>query len=171
MSANVNSKENIILCGDCEEVLLEFPDNYVDLIVTSPPYADSRKNTYGGIHPDKFVSWFLPKSREFLRVIKPTGTFILNIKEKYEKVEAAKRNCSGLAKRLKYAMSHESGKIEIIAIDKRHIYLKYHRAKDSKDDNRMIICHRDDNAHWFDDLRPLPDFRQEFYELKAQAVG
>lgn len=73
---------NSIICGDCEDVLIGFPENAIDLIVTSPPYADSRKNTYGGIHPDKYVEWFLPKVAEFLRVLKPQGTFILNIKEK-----------------------------------------------------------------------------------------
>lgn len=73
---------NKITCGDCEEVLKTFPDNCVDLIITSPPYADKRKNTYGGIHPDKYVEWFLPKSEQFLRVLKPSGTFVLNIKEK-----------------------------------------------------------------------------------------
>jgi site-specific DNA-methyltransferase (adenine-specific) len=73
---------NQILCGDCEIVLKDFPGNSVDLIVTSPPYADSRKNTYGGIHPDEYVDWFLPKAAEFYRVLKPNGTFILNIKEK-----------------------------------------------------------------------------------------
>jgi len=73
---------NTIIHGDCEEILKEFPDDCIDLIVTSPPYADSRKTTYGGIHPDKYVEWFLPKTKEFLRVLKPTGTFILNIKEK-----------------------------------------------------------------------------------------
>lgn len=73
---------NSIIHGDCEEILKEFPDDCIDLIVTSPPYADSRKTTYGGIHPDKYVEWFLPKTKEFLRVLKPTGTFILNIKEK-----------------------------------------------------------------------------------------
>ena len=73
---------NEYFIGDCGDVLKNIPNNSVDLIVTSPPYADSRKNTYGGIHPDKYVEWFLPKSKEFLRVLKPTGTFILNIKEK-----------------------------------------------------------------------------------------
>lgn len=68
--------------GDCKEQLKLIPDNSVDLIVTSPPYADQRKNTYGGIHPDKYVKWFLPISEQLLRVLKPTGTFILNIKEK-----------------------------------------------------------------------------------------
>lgn len=68
--------------GDCKEVIKKLPDNSVDLIFTSPPYADQRKSTYGGIHPDKYVEWFLPLSKELFRVLKPTGTFVLNIKEK-----------------------------------------------------------------------------------------
>jgi len=68
--------------GDCLEVLKNFEDNTFDLLVTSPPYADSRSKTYGGIKPDKYVEWFLPRSEQFLRVLKPTGTFVLNIKEK-----------------------------------------------------------------------------------------
>lgn len=73
---------NEFLLGDCEEVLKNLPDNSVDLIFTSPPYADQRKNTYGGVAPDEYVAWFLPKAKQFLRVLKPTGTFILNIKER-----------------------------------------------------------------------------------------
>lgn len=68
--------------GDCEEILKRIPDNFIDLIFTSPPYADQRKKTYGGIHPDEYVDWFLPKTEQLLRVLKPTGTFVLNIKEK-----------------------------------------------------------------------------------------
>ncbi|MBW4619794.1 MAG: site-specific DNA-methyltransferase [Cyanosarcina radialis HA8281-LM2] len=71
-----------ILLGDCLGKLDRFPDNTFDLIVTSPPYADSRSKTYGGIKPDEYVEWFLPITKELLRVLKPTGTFILNIKEK-----------------------------------------------------------------------------------------
>ena len=71
-----------VLCGDAADVLQDMEDNSVDLIVTSPPYADQRKDTYGGIPVDKYVEWFLPISRELLRVLKPTGTFILNIKER-----------------------------------------------------------------------------------------
>ena len=68
--------------GDSKQELRKLPDNSVDLIVTSPPYADQRKSTYGGIHPDKYVDWFLPISEQLLRVLNPKGTFILNIKEK-----------------------------------------------------------------------------------------
>src|SRR3990172_8513040 len=71
-----------LIFGDCREELKQLKNNSIDLIITSPPYADARKNSYGGIHPDKYVEWFLPISRELLRVLKPTGTFILNIKER-----------------------------------------------------------------------------------------
>ena len=68
--------------GDCLSVLKEYPDNHFDLILTSPPYADARVKTYGGVKPEEYVEWFLPRSEEFFRVLKPSGTFILNIKEK-----------------------------------------------------------------------------------------
>jgi DNA modification methylase len=68
--------------GDCRDVLKTLPGNSVDLIFTSPPYADQRKSTYGGIKPENYVQWFLPVSKELLRVLKPTGSFVLNIKEK-----------------------------------------------------------------------------------------
>lgn len=71
-----------IIQGDCKEVLMMLPNNCVDLIFTSPPYADQRAKTYGGIKPDEYVAWFLPRAAEFRRVLKPTGTFILNIKER-----------------------------------------------------------------------------------------
>jgi DNA modification methylase len=76
-----NTTTNIIE-GDCREKLREIADDSVDLIVTSPPYADQRKATYGGVKPEKYVEWFIPISQELLRVLKPSGTFILNIKEK-----------------------------------------------------------------------------------------
>lgn len=73
--------------GDCLKVLQDFADNTFDLIITSPPYADRRKHTYGGVPPEEYVEWFLPRSKQFLRVLKPTGTFVLNIKEKVENGE------------------------------------------------------------------------------------
>jgi len=78
---------NKIICGDCEEVLKTFPDNSVDLIFTSPPYADNRKKSFEGIHPDRYVEWFLPKSEQLFRILKPEGTFVLNIKERVVKGE------------------------------------------------------------------------------------
>ncbi len=74
--------QNQIWQGDCLQLLPKLPDASVDLIITSPPYADQRKDTYGGIHPDKYVEWFLPIAAELKRVLKPSGSFVLNIKER-----------------------------------------------------------------------------------------
>jgi DNA modification methylase len=76
-----------VLHGDCGKVLKTVPDASIDLIVTSPPYADRRKSTYGGIRPEHYVAWFIERSEEFLRVLKPSGSFVLNIKEKAENGE------------------------------------------------------------------------------------
>lgn len=71
-----------IICGDSLDVLKTLENDSIDLIVTSPPYADARKKQYGGVSCERYSEWFLPISEELLRVLKPTGSFILNIKEK-----------------------------------------------------------------------------------------
>ena len=53
---------NAILPGDARTVLAGLPDASVDLIVTSPPYADQRVDTYGGVKPDASATLFLPCS-------------------------------------------------------------------------------------------------------------
>ena len=70
-----------LLSGDCREQLAHIADDSVDLIFTSPPYADRRATTYGGVKPDAYVDWFIPIAVELKRVLKPSGTFVLNIKE------------------------------------------------------------------------------------------
>ena len=67
---------------DCLLILKKIPKNSIDLIITSPPYADNRKSTYEGIPIKSYVKWFKPISKELLRVLKPKGSFILNIKER-----------------------------------------------------------------------------------------
>ena len=62
---------------------------------------------------------------------------------------------SGLARRAKYCMSHESGKVEIVGVDEERIYLKYHQAKDPDDLGRFFVRRRDDEAYWLDQLEPV----------------
>jgi site-specific DNA-methyltransferase (cytosine-N4-specific) len=76
------SWQNKIIFSDCLSALKKLPEESVDLIVTSPPYADSRKKTYGGISPDEYTEWFLERAIELKRILKPEGSFLLNIKEK-----------------------------------------------------------------------------------------
>jgi len=71
-----------IYLGDCGQILRTIPSGTINLVVTSPPYADNRKSTYGGVPIKKYVNWFLPISLELKRVLSPTGSFILNIKER-----------------------------------------------------------------------------------------
>lgn len=75
--------------------------------------------------------------------------------EGYHVFEETKRRVSGLAKRARFCMSHETGKIEIVGVDDAHIYLRYHRAKDPDNEGRFMVYHRDDEAYWLDQLVPV----------------
>lgn len=72
---------NRIINGDCLEILKTMDSDSVDLVVTSPPYAEQRKNTYGGITEEEYPQWMIQITREVMRILKPSGSFILNIKE------------------------------------------------------------------------------------------
>ncbi len=74
--------QNKIHNGDCLDIMRRMPKDCVDLIVTSPPYADARRHTYGGISPDDYSDWFVQRAKEMHRILKPSGSFVLNIKEK-----------------------------------------------------------------------------------------
>lgn len=71
-----------LILGECSNKLLSVDTESVDLVITSPPYADQRKKSYGGVNPDRYVEWFLPISEQLFRVLKPEGSFVLNIKER-----------------------------------------------------------------------------------------
>jgi DNA modification methylase len=78
-------EKNKIYCGDSLELMRELDDNSIDLVITSPPYADLKKYIdFDGIHPDKYVEWFIPYCKEIERIIKPTGSFLLNINDKVQ---------------------------------------------------------------------------------------
>jgi len=66
--------------GDCLEKMKDIPDNSIDLVVTSPPYADRRKDTYGGVKHSEYLDWFLPIVEEMKRILTPNGSIFINIK-------------------------------------------------------------------------------------------
>jgi site-specific DNA-methyltransferase (adenine-specific)/site-specific DNA-methyltransferase (cytosine-N4-specific) len=61
-------KNCTVICGDSRKILSDYA-GMVDLIVTSPPYADARRNHYDSIHPDKFVKWFLTFHEPFYNTL------------------------------------------------------------------------------------------------------
>jgi site-specific DNA-methyltransferase (adenine-specific) len=71
-----------VYLGDAREVLKEFPDQYFNLIVTSPPYADARNKHYDSISPDEYVNFILSFHEQFWRVLNGEGSFVLNIKDR-----------------------------------------------------------------------------------------
>jgi DNA modification methylase len=70
-----------IINADCLVRLKKMDGDCIDLIVTSPPYAGKRGDDYDTQPISGYNEWFLPISSELLRVLKPTGSFVLNIKE------------------------------------------------------------------------------------------
>lgn len=75
------------ICGECLEEMKKMPNESIDFIFTSPPYADQIKD-YGTtgvkIKPSEFDNWFLPRAQEMYRILKETGSFVLNINDKLD---------------------------------------------------------------------------------------
>lgn len=71
-----------LFLGDCLDILANQHQNSINLIVTSPPYADSRKNTYGGVPANEYPDWWMTRAEQFKRVLCEDGSLIVNIKEK-----------------------------------------------------------------------------------------
>lgn len=68
-----------VYLGDCLEIIKSIPDNSVNLILTSPPFALTRKKEYGNESAEKYIEWFLPFADEFKRVLAENGSFILDL--------------------------------------------------------------------------------------------
>ena len=92
-----------IRLGDCFELIKDLPDNSVDLVITSPPYADivNYGKNISIQKPQDYCDWILPLFNEIHRVLKPSGSFILNIND----------NCSnGLRNPFIYELIYRSQK-------------------------------------------------------------
>jgi site-specific DNA-methyltransferase (cytosine-N4-specific) len=64
-------------------VMSDIPTASIDLVVTSPPYALEFKKEYGNVAKTKYVGWFLPFAAEIKRILRPNGSFVLNIGGSY----------------------------------------------------------------------------------------
>ncbi len=154
--------------------LTEYTRKALDMIQRSGCIAVNQNPIIKGVSDDPDVMAKLWNELSYIGVPqyyvfqgRPTAgnePYEVPIVEAYFKIEDAKKKCSGLAKRTKYCMSHESGKIEITGVDHQHIYLRYHRAKHRRDEQRMIVCHRDDDAYWLDQLKPVDGYENPYYQ-------
>jgi KamA family protein len=81
--------------------------------------------------------------------------FSTRIEDTIDIIETARAKVSGLAAKVRYVMSHETGKIEILGKTKEHIFFRYHRAADPENSGKFMVFKRNPEAHWFDDYTEL----------------
>lgn len=81
--------------------------------------------------------------------------FTVPIEQGYEIIEQAKARVSGLAKRIRFVMSHSTGKIEIVGKTDERVYFKYHRAADDADSGRFLVFESNPDAYWLDDYAEM----------------
>jgi site-specific DNA-methyltransferase (adenine-specific) len=78
----------LLICGDSLQILQEIPQNSIDMAITSPPYWGKREYINGGIglekESDGFISNLLQIIYEIKRILKPEGSFWLNIGDSYK---------------------------------------------------------------------------------------
>ena len=75
----------IQLCGDSMELLAHLPNQSVDLIMTSPPFALLRQKTYGNKQQDQYVEWLGRFGEAAYRVLKDSGSFVLDLGGAYKR--------------------------------------------------------------------------------------
>jgi lysine 2,3-aminomutase len=90
--------------------------------------------------------------------------FSVPLEEAYDIFIRSQSQCSGLAGRARFIMSHRTGKLEVVGKTDEHIYLRYHRAVNPRDNSRLLVLKRNPDAHWLNDY-------QEVEELLAPDNG
>jgi len=115
--------------NDNEDVLSELQENLVGI----------------GVNP-----YYVFQCRPIKRVKRH---FQIPIYKGYKVVEGAKKRLDGHSKRFRYVMSHKTGKIEIVGMDKEFFYFKYHQARYLKDIGRFFKRKIDKEAAWLDELK------------------
>lgn len=71
--------------GDARKLLQELPDESIDLVLTSPPFALQRQKEYGNVDQDEYVDWLISFTVEIKRVLKSTGSFVLDLGGAYRR--------------------------------------------------------------------------------------
>ena len=139
----------------------------VDLVHRTGTTQTNQTPILKGINDDPDVIKDLIEELSFMGVppyylfqCRPTAgnkAYSTKIEETIDIVERARARVSGLAARVRYVMSHETGKIEILGKTESLIFFRYHRAADPQNSGKFMVFRRNPEAHWFDDYRDLVD--------------
>ena len=88
--------------------------------------------------------------------------FAIPVEDGYEIFEAARNKCSGLAKRARLVMSHETGKVEMVGMSDGQVFFKYNRSANVENDGKLLVFESNPGAYWFD------DYEEAFMELSGE---
>ena len=88
--------------------------------------------------------------------------FAIPVEDGYEIFEAARNKCSGLAKRARLVMSHETGKVEMVGMSDGQVFFKYNRSANVENDGKLLVFESNPDAYWFD------DYEEAFMELSEK---
>lgn len=98
-------------------------------------------------------------------------TYSIPVEKGYEIFEKARIRCSGLAKRARLVMSHESGKIEVVGMTEEQIFFKYARAANEEDNARFLAFYRNPDAVWFDDYKEASEEFSLFENKETSGIA
>ena len=87
--------------------------------------------------------------------------FAIPVEDGYEIFEAARNKCSGLAKRARLVMSHETGKVEMVGMSDGQVFFKYNRSANVENNAKFLVFESNPDAYWFD------DYEETFMELSG----
>jgi len=87
------------------------------------------------------------------------------VEQAFEIFDRARIKCSGLAKRARFAMSHSTGKVEVVGLTETHVFFRYHRAADNRNSGKFMVYKRIPEAYWFDDYLNAPDAQVAEYPM------
>ncbi|MGI8669653.1 MAG: DNA methyltransferase, partial [Aridibacter sp.] len=65
--------------GDSLFLMKDIPDNSVNLILTSPPFALTSKKEYGNEASEDYVEWFMDFAKHFKRILTEDGSFVVDL--------------------------------------------------------------------------------------------
>ena len=91
--------------------------------------------------------------------------FAIHVEKGYEIFEEARSKCSGLAKRARLVMSHETGKVEVVGMSGGQVFFIYNRSADTENNGKFLAFDSNPDAYWFD------DYEEAFMELPGQYSG
>src|SRR3970040_956901 len=72
-------------CGDSRKLLSQLPDNSINLVITSPPFALQRKKEYGNKEQHEYIDWLAEFAEIVLRKLRNDGSFVLDLGGAYGK--------------------------------------------------------------------------------------